>query len=677
MLNFGTLGSNGLLSLNEFDDPIAGYAAIYPIPAHTTTDAPIAASSSNDVTGTSAIVEADATVPQSEQTSLFVIDIGLDPSISNLASSSPTLYSEITGAIDVAVQFYETEIVNPITISIDFGFGEVGGNTLGAGDLGESLTELSGPYNYSSVVNALSVAATSADDATAVASLGTSDPTKGGNLEIAVAEAEALGMMGVGTSDFAGNVGISNTASFDYNPNNRAVSGESDAIGVLEHEISEVMGRIALLGETVGTITHAYTPLDLFQFSNTGTRQLVAGHTAYFSINDGTTDLANFNTVASGDAGDWASSVTHDAYDAFSSSGVANTVSATDLHVMDVLGYELAPACFVAGTCIRTVRGYVPVEDLNVDDIVYTQLAGPAPISWIGHRHIDCQRHPDPRQVWPVRIAANAFGPGQPRRDVLLSSDHAVRIGGHLVVIRRLLNGATIRQELDTPEVTYFHIELQQHDILDAEGLAAESYLDTGNRGLFANSDQPRVLHPQMTVDAQLDRERRSCLPLLTDPASVEKIWRALCPEIAVPAPETTAEPDLRVVIDGRSLPPVVMDGLRYTFVVPSMPVRLRSRAAVPSDRRPWTDEHRRLGVMVQRILLRHDADWIDLAMDDPRLTDGWWAVERDETTIWRWTNGDALLPLTLQAPAILQVTIGDTAQYPPSSAEEMIRNAA
>ena len=35
--------------------------------------------------------------------------------------------------------------------------------------------------------------------------------------------------------------------------------------------------------------------------------------------------------------------------------------------------------------------------------------------------------------------------------------------------------------------IEYFHVELDRHDVLFAEGLAAESYLDTGNRGLFAN----------------------------------------------------------------------------------------------------------------------------------------------------------------------------------------------
>ncbi len=52
----------------------------------------------------------------------------------------------------------------------------------------------------------------------------------------------------------------------------------------------------------------------------------------------------------------------------------------------------------------------------------------PAPIIWAGQRYVDCVRHPKPLQVWPVRIAAGAFGPGRPHRDRWLSPDRAVYI---------------------------------------------------------------------------------------------------------------------------------------------------------------------------------------------------------------------------------------------------------
>ena len=90
-----------------------------------------------------------------------------------------------------------------------------------------------------------------------------------------------------------------------------------------------------------------------------------------------------------------------------------------------------------------------------------------------------------------MRIAAHAFGPDAPHDDLLLSPDHAVALsdgsgGAVLVAARYLVNGATVVQEC-RDSISYYHVELEQHGVLLAEGLATESYLDTGNRDAFAN----------------------------------------------------------------------------------------------------------------------------------------------------------------------------------------------
>ena len=143
-----------------------------------------------------------------------------------------------------------------------------------------------------------------------------------------------------------------------------------------------------------------------------------------------------------------------------------------------VSGNEVtAVACYAAGTRIATPRGEVAIETLTVGDAVISAFGKITCVRWLGHRRIDYHTH-------PVRVRAGAFGAAQPVRDLILSPDHAVFIGGVLIPIRTLINGSSVVQET-VEAITYFHLELPEHDVLFAEGLPAESYLDTGNRVLF------------------------------------------------------------------------------------------------------------------------------------------------------------------------------------------------
>ncbi len=147
-------------------------------------------------------------------------------------------------------------------------------------------------------------------------------------------------------------------------------------------------------------------------------------------------------------------------------------------------GVAITVACFAAGTRIATPRGEVPIEELRAADLVLTPPGRAGPIIWIGHRAVNCRAHPDPTSVWPVRVAAGAFGPALPARDLFLSPDHAVFFAGALIPIRHLVNATTIAQRRRA-DVVYWHVELARHAVLLAEGLPCESYLDTGNRAAF------------------------------------------------------------------------------------------------------------------------------------------------------------------------------------------------
>jgi hypothetical protein len=152
--------------------------------------------------------------------------------------------------------------------------------------------------------------------------------------------------------------------------------------------------------------------------------------------------------------------------------------------------------CYRSGTRILTARGEVAVEALVVGDLVRTVLGEAlVPIVWIGRREVDCARHPKPRTVWPVRVAAGAFGQGQPHTELFLSPDHAVYVNAVLVPIRHLINGTTIAQ-VPVRRVTYHHIELPQHDVVLAQGLPAESFLDIKDGSNYARSPGPVQLYP-------------------------------------------------------------------------------------------------------------------------------------------------------------------------------------
>ena len=123
-----------------------------------------------------------------------------------------------------------------------------------------------------------------------------------------------------------------------------------------------------------------------------------------------------------------------------------------------------------------------------VGDMVVCVSGTHRPIRWLGHRTIDCRRHLRPSEVMPLRIAAHAFGRGRPARDLYVSPGHAICIdimGGVLIPAGVLANGTTIAPSM-VERVIYWHVEVDEHEIILAEELPCESYLEMGNRNFFA-----------------------------------------------------------------------------------------------------------------------------------------------------------------------------------------------
>jgi hypothetical protein len=138
--------------------------------------------------------------------------------------------------------------------------------------------------------------------------------------------------------------------------------------------------------------------------------------------------------------------------------------------------------CFLRGTTIRTVDGDRKIEDLAVGDLLPTVFGGIRPIQWIGRYRY---RRGDPAKPWvrsvvPIRIARSALGPNVPYTDLHVSEAHALLIDGVLVAAGNLVNDTTIirydARGLD--ELEYFHIKLQRHDVIYAEGAPSETLLE-------------------------------------------------------------------------------------------------------------------------------------------------------------------------------------------------------
>ena len=281
-----------------------------------------------------------------------------------------SLPAGFVAAINYVTSYFDHLFTDPITINIDVGYGEVDGQTLSSGALGENIANLNS-FSYAQVRSALATDSRSADDTSAVASLPSSDPIGGTHAYwLSVAEQRALGLYPATDSTVDGYVGFSNTYPFDYNRNDGISAGSYDFIGTVEHEISEVMGRVVLAGEHIIPHQPGYEPLDLFDYSSAGIRRLVGTNAGYFSIDGGVTNLDNFNTDPNGDFGDWAASAGNDAGLAFSSSGVLNNFSGIDVRAMDVLGYNRATA---------TVRDF---NDDGISDLLWVNSSTGLVTEW-------------------------------------------------------------------------------------------------------------------------------------------------------------------------------------------------------------------------------------------------------------------------------------------------------
>jgi hypothetical protein len=322
----------------------------------------------------------------------------------------------------------------------------------------------------------------------------------------------------------------------------------------------------------------------------------------------------------------------------------------------DPSGVHIEIACFLAGTLIRTDQCEVPVERLKVGDRVRTLLGQSRPIVWIGvgRRLITRGQR---CAATPILICRGALADGTPHQDLRITKGHSLYLDGVLVPAEFLINHRSIRWDDHAQVVEYFHIELATHDILVANGAAAESYRDDGNRRLFQNVTSSWHLTP-----------REPCAPVLTGGPMVDALWHRLLDRAGSrPGFPTTEEPDLHLLIDGRRVDDKTQAGGIHTFRLPASAgsVRIVSRAGAP-DVLGIARDPRLLGVAVRQIRLWRGAELRLIEASDPALDQGFHPFEREND--FRWTDGDALLPAAffdgLTGACELELYVGGTTRY-------------
>ncbi len=176
--------------------------------------------------------------------------------------------------------------------------------------------------------------------------------------------------------------------------------------------------------------------------------------------------------------------------------GIADTLSGVQMLVFsDQTVQTDSIACYCPGTLILTEAGERAVQTLAIGDMVVTASGERRAIKWLGSRSYAGRFLAANPTAQPVRFLAGSLGDCLPRRDLLVSPEHAMFLDGVLVPARCLVNGFTIVRQ-GVSQVDYHHVELDSHDLLLAEGSPSESFVDDESRGMFHNAHEFAALYP-------------------------------------------------------------------------------------------------------------------------------------------------------------------------------------
>ncbi len=217
-----------------------------------------------------------------------------------------------------------------------------------------------------------------------------------------------------------------------------------------------------------------------------------------------------------------------------------NQYDAIGIHVSNNYDLQITPAdyvniltqeslfnpsapCYCRGTMIKTNLSEKRVEKLKIGDEVMSASGAARPIKWIGRRNY-CGRFVMGRKdILPICIKAGALEDNVPKRDLWISPNHAMYLDGMLIEAKDLVNGVSIVQAERVDKVEYFHIELDAHDVIVAEGALSETFIDDDSRGLFHNAHEYAAMYPDATAGVA-----HYCAPRVDEGYELEAIRRRI-----------------------------------------------------------------------------------------------------------------------------------------------------
>jgi hypothetical protein len=315
-----------------------------------------------------------------------------------------------------------------------------------------------------------------------------------------------LYVTGTGTVTFtgAGSIYFNNNISLSNNSTLLLTGGVSVTAGVATYTTSGGTGsQITLNGATLnlyGSSTST-VPIDFVEgpVGNTSYNVLAVrsystlGHILNLGYGDviSTGDTGSTLVLVANGDGTYSLNNTHNGHYTSTITSYVTLAAGTVVGDFTTSGgsllYTGPHTCFCAGTYLATPEGEIAVEDIVPGTRLRTASGEVKPVLWVGRSTI-ATRFADLERALPVRIKAGALGENLPVRDLVVSPCHGLLIDGVLVNAGAIVNGVTIVREHDVPELfTYFHVEFADHEIVLAEGVATESFIDSGERLLFQN----------------------------------------------------------------------------------------------------------------------------------------------------------------------------------------------